>query len=97
MSIEPDTKRALHFQILSTVKSIESWDLAERSGLMANTSNKYVKYLRDEGHNILTESVDGNMSRTRTFAGAFITMLKLRRIKNTPVAANDKPDSKSKH
>jgi hypothetical protein len=58
-TITPDTKRALHLQILQTVKRIESWDLAARSGLMANTSNKYVKYLRDDGHNILTEDVDG--------------------------------------
>lgn len=54
-----DSKRARHLQILQSVKSIESWDLAERSNLMVNTSNKYVKYLRDEGYIILTEGVEG--------------------------------------
>jgi hypothetical protein len=52
-------KRALHLKILQSAGSIESWDLAKRCELMDNTSNKYVKYLRDEGHTILTERIEG--------------------------------------
>jgi len=59
MSIEPDTKRALHLKILSSAKRIESWNLARQCALMDNTSNKYVLYLRNEGHTILTEYEKG--------------------------------------
>lgn len=46
-------------KILQSVKTIESWDLAERAGLMDNTCVKYVKYLRDKGHTILSERIEG--------------------------------------
>ncbi len=46
-------------QILRGSETIESWDLAQRAGLMDNTSNKYVMFLRDKGHTILTERIEG--------------------------------------
>jgi hypothetical protein len=66
-----DSKRYDHLKNLQKAgaSGIESWKLAEESGLQVNTSNKYVLYLRREGHIIITDGIEGKPNCKYTYHG----------------------------